>query len=373
MEDRIAVLHVSQPTEAGVPTVVETLVRDQLARGMTVVVASPRVGWLADAAVDAGATHISWEADRYPGPPTVGETRALASIFKDVDPQLVHLHSSKAGLCGRLGLRGRLPTVFQPHGWSFWAVGGTTAAMARRWERRGARWTDALICVGDIERAEGIAAGISAPWIVVPNGVDLMRWKPATATDASNARLGLGIGTEPVAICVGRFTRQKGQDVLIDAWPRVRAIVTDARLYLVGDGPDRQSLEQNLPDGVEMVGERKDVSTWLAASDVVVLPSRWEGMSLVLLEAMASARPVVATDVAGMREVLGRGGGEVVPVEDREALARAIADRLSNRQILAAEGARGRQTIEKHHDVKATTDRIAQVYRDVLDRRTGAH
>ncbi|MEA2487393.1 MAG: hypothetical protein QOF16_1047, partial [Actinomycetota bacterium] len=213
------------------------------------------------------------------------------------------------------------------------------------------------------------AAGISAPFVVVTNGVDLTRWVPASEADKQEARARFGLGPEPIGLCVGRLTKQKGQDLLVASWRQVRDLIPDARLILVGDGIDRAALERDAGPGVELVGHSEDVAGWIAASDVIVLPSRWEGMSLALLEAMARARPVVAIDVAGMREVLSGGGGEVVPVGDPSALARAIASRLGNRQILAAEGARGRKTIEEHHDLNATTDRIAQVYAEVLDRR----
>lgn len=363
------VLHVSQPTDAGVPAVVAALVRDQIARGWTVVVASPDDGYLRNEVVAAGAGHVSWAATRSPGPRTATEVLSMQRAIASVGPDLVHLHSSKAGVAGRLALRGRLPTVFQPHGWSFWAAGRGSRVPARTWERWSARWTDALVCVSKDEHAAGLAAGISAPWVLVPNGVDLTRWTPAGEDAKVAARGQLGLGGEPIVVCVGRLTRQKGQDVLLTAWPAVRERIDDARLILIGEGPDRGALEGRAVPGVELAGHRDDVADWIAAADLVVLPSRWEGMSLSLLEAMARARPVIATDVAGMREVLSMGGGEVVPAEDAGALARSIGTRLAERQILGAEGARARATIESRYDIRSSLERIAQLYADILDRR----
>ncbi len=103
--------------------------------------------------------------------------------------------------------------------------------------------------------------------------------------------------------------------MLLEAWPAVRARVPGARLVLVGDGPTEPELRAAAGEGVDLVGPRKDVPDWLAAADVVVAPSRWEGMALTLLEAMATGRSVVATEVAGAGEALGDEAGRIVPIE----------------------------------------------------------
>ena len=137
------------------------------------------------------------------------------------------------------------------------------------------------------ERRLGEASGIRGAFRVVPNGVDLEAIPFADAEERAAARARLELGDGPLVVCVGRLSRQKGQDVLLDAWPQVTARVSDARLVLVGDGPEREALEARVSGETTLAGERDDVADWLAAADVVALPSRWEGMSLALLEAMA--------------------------------------------------------------------------------------
>ena len=96
-------------------------------------------------------------------PQVAAETRRAYRLIRRVAPDVVHAHSAKAGLAARLALRGRVPTVYQPHAWSFEAVEGRTAGLARAWERWAARWTDRVLCVSEAERRTGERAGVAAP------------------------------------------------------------------------------------------------------------------------------------------------------------------------------------------------------------------
>jgi glycosyltransferase involved in cell wall biosynthesis len=356
----LSVLHVSQPVDAGVARCVADLSRDQVARGWEVAVACPD-GPLAGVARDGGSDWIPWPAGRSPGASVPVETRRLARIIHVRRPGLVHLHSSKAGLAGRLALRGRRPTVFQPHAWSFFALDGITRRVAEAWERFAARWTAVVVCVSEAEREAGIQAGIGADWRVIPNGVDLEAFRAVSDEERLAARKELRLDPGPVIVCIGRLSRQKGQDVLLDAWPRVRREV-GAQLVLVGGGPEEERLRRRA-DGVRFAGHTADVRRWLAAADLVVAPSRWEALSYVVLEAAASGRPVVATDVPGMREVLGDGGA-IVPPEDSPALAAAIIEQLGAQDEPAAL----RAAVERRHDLRRTTSAMAELYREVLAR-----
>ena len=143
----LSILHVSQPTDGGVAGYVAAVVADQAARGWRVVVAAPSWDGFAERIDAAGAQHVDWTAGRAPGPSAFVDARRLSRIVRDEKPALVHLHSSKAGLAGRLAVRGRLPTIFQPHAWSFEAVRGPLRSLALAWERRAAAW-GTILCVG---------------------------------------------------------------------------------------------------------------------------------------------------------------------------------------------------------------------------------
>lgn len=361
------VLHLTQPVDGGVARVVTDLTRAQLAAGLHVTVACPDSP-LADGLGALGAQVRRWEATRSPGPSLPGEVRRLVRLLDQVRPALVHAHSAKAGLAGRLAVRGRIPTVFQPHAWSFEAVGGATAALALRWERFGARWAGRLVCVSEAERATGLGAGITGRWSVVPNGVDTERFRPGAADAVRAALLPEVDPAAPLAVCVGRLCRQKGQDVLLEAWADVVRQVPGARLVLVGDGPDAERLRAGAPESVLFAGAVDDTVPWYRAADLVVLPSRWEGMALAPLEALACGRPVVVTEVDGARESLPAALAPrcLVPAGDPAALSRAVAALLSDAPLRAFLGERGRRHVLSTHDVRHMAAAVADVYRDLL-------
>ncbi|WP_367044746.1 glycosyltransferase [Streptomyces sp. Je 1-332] len=366
-DPRLSVLHVAQPVDGGVARVVTDLVKSQLSTGMRVDVACPDRGGLPAAVRGTGCGVHGWAATRSPGPGLADEVRRISRIVDEVGPDVVHAHSAKAGLAVRLALRGMVPTVFQPHAWSFEAVGGVGAGLVRRWERFGARWATHVVCVSEAERLTGQRAGIEAPWSVIPNGVDVERFRPEAA---QSARTALGLSQrEPLVVCVGRLCRQKGQDVLLRAWAAVAERMPLARLALVGDGPDAAGLREQAPASVRFVGDVQDAAPWYRAADLVVLPSRWEGMALVPLEAMACARPVVVTDVDGARESLppGLAPHGLVPPEDPEALARALLQLLGDPPLRESLGRAAHRHVLNTHDVRHTAEAVAAVYRALLD------
>lgn len=357
----LSVLHAAQPTEAGVAGYVAGVAADQLARGWRVAVACPPGGQLAAALADRGIPRLHWPATRSPGPDTVPETRRLRRLISAVQPDVVHLHSAKAGLAGRLAVRGSRPTLFQPHGWSWLAARGPTAGGALAWERLAARWTDLLVCVGEGEAAHARRRRVGTHHLVIRNGVDLANFRPFDAPARAAARNRLGIDRDvPLAVCLGRVTRQKGQDMLLAAWPRVRSSCPAAQLCIVGDGEALPALRAWAAPGVQFRPPVADPRCWYAAADVVVLPSRWEGLSLTLLEALASACSVVVADIPGLAEAVTAGAGVRVRAGDVGALASALARRLTEPDLRAAEG-RAAARAARAFDLRYTHDQLATV------------
>lgn len=345
----LRLLHVSQPVEAGVPRVVASIAADQVARGHEVHLACPPGPGLAREAAGLGATVHAWAATRNPGPPVLGEIRRLARIIDEVDPDVVVLHSAKAGLAGRLALRGRRPTVFVPHAWSFEAVRGPLARLSAAWEVLAGRWADVVVNVSDDEQAAGRAVGVQARSVVVLNGVDVEALQPR---HRGAARTRLGLPEAPTVVCVGRLAEQKGQDLLLAAWAGVLGAVPEAQLVLVGDGPERAALAALEVGNVRFVGAQ-DPADFYAAADVVALPSRWEGGPLVPLEAMAMGRPVVAFDVQGVAAAVGDTGTVVAPGDVR-GLAAGLAALLTDPDLAAVGGRRARARALEVADLRST-------------------
>jgi glycosyltransferase involved in cell wall biosynthesis len=352
------ILHVSQPVEAGVAIIVADLAQHQCFLGWEVHLACPPAGWLVQQLGDSAVRLHAWPASRSPGRTVPREVRMLAAVVDHVAPDVVHLHSAKAGLAGRLAIRGQVPTAFQPHAWSFHATSGPLKQVSLRWERLAMRWTDLLIAVSQGELTEGLDRGILPQYAeVVPNGVDVKSFVPA---DRLQARERLGLGAGPLVVVLGRLAQQKGQDLALSAWPKVTTLVPGAHLAIVGDGPMRAELATHLPEGVTLHGAVADPRNWLTAADVVLMPSRWEGMALVPLEAMASARCVVGFDVAGLAESIAD-AGETVPVGDVDALADAVSRRLIDPSLAKREGKQGRARAEQLFGRTDALSRLSQV------------
>jgi glycosyltransferase involved in cell wall biosynthesis len=279
----------------------------------------------------------------------------LRRVVGRVRPDVIHLHSSKAGLAGRLPIGTDRPVIFTPNGWSFEVVGWTKRP-ARVWERWAAKRTDLLVGVCDDEQTAARRVGITGEVVVIPNGVEVDDETPPPTR--SDARQMLGLGDGPIAICVGRLCRQKGQLELAESWHRVRRAVPGAELILVGGGPDRREIASLGAAGVRLVGRQDDdIPTWLAASDIGVQPSLWEGLSYVTLETLAAGRLVVAFDASGMAEAIGECGVVVPRTAGMSAFVSAIASLLTRETDPGAETAARHQAsrFSREQQVVATT------------------
>jgi len=364
----------SQATEGGVAHAVEDLVREQVESGWDVVVASPP-GRLADLVEATEAQWHQWDARREPGPSVLSEALRLQQLVRGVKPDLLHLHSAKAGLVGRLVVRGRLPTIYTPHAWSWLAVTGGVRSAAQQWEKAAGRWCDVTICLSHQEQVEAAAVGVGCVTRLIPNTVDGAAVRALVIGDRDSSRTALGVPSgAPLAVCCARLAPQKGQDQLLDAWRQVNLAIPDAQLTLVGDGPSRKDLEdrsRNLA-GVQFAGmqDRAGALQWMSAADVVVCPSRYEGMSLVPLEAAALGRPVVAFDVEGMRGGPPADARWLLPPGDSRQLADALVTLLGDRPRMSAAGAEAREWFDRHQlTTPGAADRTRQLYHEVLSAR----
>jgi glycosyltransferase involved in cell wall biosynthesis len=270
----------------------------------------------------------------------LADVTALVQILRLIRrerPAIVHTHTSKAGFIGRLAAAiARVPAVIhQPHGHLFYGYyGPRRTAVFTALERQAARWTDRIITLTDRGATEHVARGIGRAdqYVAVPSGVPTAELR-ATAPARSEARARLGLEPDAfVVVGLGRLVPIKGFDLLVRALPAVVARIPSARVLLVGDGAERRHLEAiaaalGVTERLRLTGELMEVTTPLAAADVLAVPSRNEGMGRVIVEGMAIGTPVVATAVGGIPDVVTDGEcGRLVEPDDVDALAAALVE-----------------------------------------------
>jgi glycosyltransferase involved in cell wall biosynthesis len=261
----------------------------------------------------------------------------LVRLIRRERPAIVHTHTSKAGFIGRLAaVIARAPAVIhQPHGHIFYGYySPRRTAVFTALERQAARWTDRIITLTDRGAQEHLARGIgrAEQYVAVPSGVPTAELR-AAAPPRGEARARLGLDPDAfIVVGLGRLVPIKGFDLLARALPALVAQIPSARLLLVGDGAERAHLgaiaaSMGVAERLRMTGETTDVASYLAAADVVAVPSRNEGMGRVIVEAMALGLPVVATTVGGIPDVVTDGEcGRLVEPEDTDALAAALIE-----------------------------------------------
>lgn len=288
---------------------------------------------------------------------------------------LVHTHTSKAGFVGRLAAwLARVPAIVHtPHGHVFYGYHGrTVTTLFVSLERLAARLTDRMIVLTERGVEEHLARGIGRreQFRVIPSGVNVDAIRDG-APPYEMARARLGVEPETLLIAgVGRFEPVKGFQTLVKALPSILAVVPSARVMLVGYGSLRSELEAEaralgVADRLEIPGACADAAPFLAAADLVVVPSLNEGMGRVLVEAMALGRAVVATRVGGIPAVVAEGEtGTLVPPDDPSALAQAVSELLKDPGLRQRMGDAGVRRAEQF-SLAVMESSLLNLYREV--------
>jgi glycosyltransferase involved in cell wall biosynthesis len=229
------------------------------------------------------------------------------------------------------------------------------------------RRADAVVTISQAIEAELADFGLSSiPFHRIPNAVDCSEFSPADAGARATLRARLGLPAARVLCAfVGRLAPQKVPDLLADAW--LMHTLPNAHLVLVGDGPLRAPLERRLAahrERVTFVGASADVVSYMRAADLLVLPSQAEGMSGVILEAMACGLPVVATDVPGNRELLGEDGmvGMLVPAGEASGLAEAMGCLVGSPERRRTVGGNARAVALEQFDIQRVATEYLSLY-----------
>jgi glycosyltransferase involved in cell wall biosynthesis len=296
----------------------------------------------------------------------------IARTVREGRYDIVHTHISKAGILGRLAAhRAGVPVVLHTYHGLVEEVGNASlkAGLFRLCERRAAEWSDVLVAVSRhvARQWRDLDVGKADQYRVVPSGID-------TAHFAS-AGENLALEGAPRLLVVASLTQEKGIEVLLRAMLFVAPEFPDARLYLVGDGPLRPTLERltgelGLETWVRFVGIQRDVRPFFAACDLALLPSLREGLGLAAIEAMAAGRAVVASSTGGIPEVVAEGEtGLLVPPGDAQALAGAVISLLHNPERRRRMGAAGRQRALASFSLARAVSCLEALYEEFLSGR----
>ena len=305
------------------------------------------------------------------------DARAVAAVRRlmaETQAGLLHTHMAKAGTIGRVAattMPRRPRTVHTFHGHVL--EGYFTPRVQRAFveiERALARRTDALIAVSpEIRDAlQSLGIGARREFHVIPLGLDLAPFLSVTGPN-QELRRHLGLAPDqPLVGIVGRLVPIKGVEVLLDAM----ALLPGVHLAVVGDGEERVALTERaraagLSDRVHFVGWWHDIPSAMGDCDVVVLTSRNEGTPVALIEALAAGRPVVATDVGGVRHVVGDGvSGWLAPPGDAGAVAALVRRLLDDPEARDAFGRAGRESVRHRFGQERLVADVRALYTDLV-------
>lgn len=298
---------------------------------------------------------------------------ATAHLIHSFQPDLIHTHNlffRTTEVAALLRVMFRFPLITTLHLGEAEGGGRLLNALVSIYESTMGRFvvrrSDHVIAVSNAvaQHARRIG-GCSTPVTVIPNGVDTSLFYPKP----DRGDIGQTV------LFVGRLVPNKGPETLIRAVPAVLTQHPQAQFVLVGDGPLRVTLQEQayrlgIGHAVQFLGIRHDVPDLMREAALFVRPSSLEGMSLTVLEAMASALPVVATPVAGTAELLRNGThGLLIQVGDSRALADAIVRLLDDRSLAEEMGRRGRERVKGSYTWEGVVDRTERVYAEELGRR----
>jgi glycosyltransferase involved in cell wall biosynthesis len=305
----------------------------------------------------------------------------LARFLKTHPYHIVHTHNSKAGFVGRLAakLAGVPAVVHTVHGFSFhdqeppWRQG-----LFRSMERLAAQWCDQLIFISQPLMAWALREGIGKKEKMtrIYSGIELDRFQPVSEEKKMDLRRKWGLGEQDAVVgIVSKLWDGKGHIQLLDAFRQIHRTKKEAKLVIVGEGYRLEDLRRlvdthGLDGSVLFAGFQADVAPLVATFDAAVLPSLFEGMGRVLLEAMAMGKPVVASRIGGIPDLVEHGvNGYLVRPGSVKDLKEALLKILNNPSLARKMGQAGRQRIKSEFDALAMVDAIERVYRHLLSRK----
>lgn len=283
-----------------------------------------------------------------------------------LNPDIVHCHSTKAGLLGRLAAKSlNIPVVFTAHGWAFTdGVGSKKQKIYAHVERALSKLSDAIISVSDYDRQHGFKHNVGTQQLVttVHNGV------PDVIKSTNNTQ-----NPVPKLIMVARFEEPKDQYFLINTLAELPKAL-DWQLDLIGDGPNLQKCKdltksKQLDNKVIFHGQSFKVQEFLNQADIFILISKYEGFPLTILEAMRASLPIIASDVGGVKESVTAQNGFLIPKNDSVALTDALTKLISDANLRNELGSNSRKLYETYFTFEIMLEKTLNIYYKILSKK----
>ncbi len=301
----------------------------------------------------------------------------LYNLMKKIPFDIVHTHTSKAGVLGRIAakLAGVPIIIHSPHGHIFHSYFSyPITSFYILLERFCSLFTDRIIALTDNDKVEHINCKIAPEdkFVVIHNGVQIEKFEKMQLNAAKKKdELQIPQNFDIVAT-VGRLVPEKGQQYLIDAVQKIIEKIPHVVFLVIGSGPLKNKLETKvkrlgLNNHVRFLGIRDDLAEILQTIDLFALPSLNEGMGRVLVEAMACSKPVVASCVGGIRDVVQDNiTGVLVPPKDADKLAIAIVDLLKDKDRARKMGLEGKKRATDYFTVKSMVEKTHALYKELI-------
>lgn len=374
----IKLLHIADTADRGGGETYLFLLANRLARDRYAVsVFCPSEGLLPQRLRKIGIPVVHFEIPRLLSPAALVR---LMRLFQQHRPDIVQSHGARTNFYATLAGRwARVPIIVCTIHNSLYdyPISHIRRSLYLMGQRLTFALSDQILCVADAlaQDLTGRSGRDPGKIRVIQNGVDLEAFDPETV-DGSTVRREFGLEKDtPLIGIVGRMTPQKGHLDLLTALPQIKATIPTVKALIVGDGPLRDELVERarrhrLDDCCIFTGMREDIPNIMGALDVVVLPSLSEGLPFILLEAMAMGKPVVATRVNGISEVVEDGVTSLlVPPRAPERLARAVIALLTNRELGSRLGVAARQHVERRFSLALMMQQVERLYEELLAQR----
>lgn len=295
---------------------------------------------------------------------------ALINLLRRIKPTVVHCHSSKAGILGRIaGKLMKVPSVFTAHGWAFTeGVSKRQQKIYKIIESCAANLTEKIICVSNYDYSLAVECMQNNvhKLITIHNCIPGFREQEKKIPKVSSAILRL--------IMVARFLPQKNQILLLRALQQLKTKGIQFSTSFVGQGETFGHVKKTatllqLEEDVSFLGERLDIGNLLEQHDIFVLTSNWEGFPISILEAMRQGMPIIASDVGGVKEAVINGeNGFLIPRDDVECLCMRLEELFNNRQLLNKMSLKSQEQFEEKFKIDTMICKIYDVYKTIWAR-----